>query len=84
MVDARCSLVLGKVYKKYKCAKKALEVGQGFDKPVRREKIPYPTGQTPGRGDFDLSEYLEEASDISKEDYNCFIVCNFTPLESTR
>jgi len=47
------------------------------------EKIPYPTGQTPGRGDFNLSAYLEETSNISKEDYNALIVHDFTVLEST-
>lgn len=69
------SIVLGKVQKKYKHAKKALATSQDFDGPAKGDKIPYPTGETHGRGNFNLPAFLSEHSGVSKEDYNAFIVC---------
>lgn len=79
-LHSRCSLILEKVQKKYKHAKKALEASQDLDES---EKIPYPTGQTPGQGDLKLKEYLKETSGVSPEEYNSFIVRGFMLLEST-
>ena len=59
----------GKARKKYRNAKKALDAGQGSNSLAKRESIPYPNGQTHGRGNFNLVEFLFEASNISKEDY---------------
>lgn len=72
--------MLGKVQKKYKRAKKALTTTRDFDEPAKQDKIPYPTGETPGRGEFKLSAFLFECSGVGKEDYNGFIVRNFTHL----
>lgn len=68
------SLALGKVHKRFKRAKKALVASQDPKKSTQRAKIPYPTGETPGRGDFNLADFLFEHSEVSKEDYNAFIV----------
>lgn len=77
------TIILGKVQKKYKHAKKVLATSQDVDGPAKREKISYPTGQTHGRGNFNLSTFLSQHSGISKEDYNTFIVRNFPLLEFT-
>jgi hypothetical protein len=74
------ALVLGKAQKKYKHVKKTLEASQGSSKPVKK-LIPYPTGQIHGRGNFNLADYLYVESSVSKEDYNTFIVRDFTLLE---
>jgi len=71
------------VQKKYRHAKKALTAGRDSNELTKKEKIPYPTRETPGRGDFNLSAFLSESSGVSKENYNSFIVCNFTVLKST-
>ena len=68
------------MYKKYKGAKKALEAGQGSNGPAKRELIPYPTGKTPGRGDFNLLDYVG----VSKEEYNALIVRNITLFKFAR
>jgi hypothetical protein len=64
--------ILGRAQKKYRRARRALEAGP--DTPVSQDTIPYPTGETPGRGDLQLSIRL----DIGKEEYNAFIVRDFT------
>ena len=76
----RYPLILGKMHKKYKGVKKALEANQGSGEPAKRELIPYPTGKTPGRGDFNLLDYVG----VSKEEYNALIVCNVTPFKFAR
>jgi hypothetical protein len=68
------SLILGKVHKRFKRAKKALAASQDPNESTQRAKIPYPTGETPGRGDFNLADFLFKHSDVSKEDYNAFLV----------
>ena len=62
------------IQKKYKKAKRTIEAGQGLNKPQAKTTIPYPTGETPGRGDCKLSELLN----VDKEVYNAFIVCDPT------
>lgn len=64
----------GKVQKKYKNAKRALDATRNSNELAKRDLIPHPTGQTHGRGNFNLAECLFETSDVSKEDYNTFIV----------
>ena len=62
--------------------KKALVTMQDFDGPAKQQKTPYPTGETPGRGDFNLAVYLFEHSAVDKEDYNMFIVRNSCIFDS--
>jgi hypothetical protein len=71
--------VLGKIKKKYKRAKKALDVN---NEPLLREIIAYPIGKTPGRGDFNLADYIFEKSGVGKETYNIFVVRVSPPLQS--
>jgi hypothetical protein len=72
-------LGLGRLQKKHKRAKRALEVNKGTAALGNEETIPYPTGQTPGRGDFQLAQFLK----INQEEYNSFIVCTFLSVELT-
>ncbi|KAF9784484.1 hypothetical protein BJ322DRAFT_1021228 [Thelephora terrestris] len=62
-----------KFQKKYKRAKKALDTGQHSNESAPKELIPYPTGKTHGRGEFNLADDLLYHSEVSKEDYNTFI-----------
>ena len=71
-----CHLVLGKIYKKYRHAKKVIATGRDAGASVQRTKIPYPTGETPGRGEFNLATFLLMHSEVSKETYNAFLVSN--------
>jgi hypothetical protein len=71
------TIMSGKVQKKYKHAKKALDSSR---EPAKRELIPYPSGQTHGRGDFNLAEFLLEHSNVSKEEYNALVVSASAPL----
>ncbi|KAF9645544.1 hypothetical protein BDM02DRAFT_3131013 [Thelephora ganbajun] len=57
------------LHKKYKRAKMTLEASKGSAAPRSEDLIPYPTGQTPGRGDFNLFSFL----DIGQEEYNAFV-----------
>ena len=40
--------MVGKTQKKYRHAKRALATSQDVGEPAKQEKIPYPTGETPG------------------------------------
>lgn len=71
-----CHLVLGKIHKKYKRAKRVIATGQDANESARQVKIPYPTGETPGRGEFNLADFLLVHSEVSKETYNAFLVSN--------
>jgi hypothetical protein len=64
-------LGLAWLQKKHKRTKRALDASQGSAASGNEETIPYPTGQTPGRGDFQLAQFLK----VSQEEYNGFIVC---------
>ena len=70
-LTAHCGLLdPDRLRKKHKRAKKALNASQGSATPGNEETIPYPTGQTPGRKDFQLAEFLG----VGQEEYNTFIV----------
>ena len=60
--------------KKYKCAKRIIATGQDTNGPALQAKIPYPSSETLGQGDFNLTDFLLEQSEVSKEDYNTFLV----------
>ena len=64
-------LGLARLRKKHKRTKRALDASQGSAALGNEETIPYPTGQTPGRGDFQLAQFLK----VGQEEYNGFIVC---------
>ena len=70
---------LGRLRKKHKRAKMALDASQGSAALGNEEIIPYPTGQTPGRGDFQLAQFLK----ISQEEYNSFVVRTFLLVKLT-
>jgi hypothetical protein len=76
------TLVLEKFQKKYKRAKKALDTGQHSNESATKELIPYPTGKTHGRGEYNLADDLLYYSEVSKEDYNTFIVRRSTLFET--
>ena len=69
--------MLGKVQKKYKHAKRAINASH---EPANRELIPYPSGQTHSRDGFNLAEFVFKASHIGKEDYNTLIARTPTPF----
>jgi hypothetical protein len=72
-------LGLGRLQKKHKCAKRALEVNKGSAALGNEETIPYPTGQTPSQGDFQLTQFLK----INQEEYNSFIIRTFLSVKLT-
>lgn len=77
MRHGKYSLTLGKVHKRYKRAKRALAASRDpNESATQRAKIPYPTGETPGRGNLNLADFLLAHSEVSKEDYNAFLVCS--------
>jgi hypothetical protein len=70
-------LGLGRLRKKHKRTKSTLDASQGSAASRNEETIPYPTGQTPGRGDFQLAQFLK----VSQEEHNAFTVCILLSLE---
>ena len=71
-------LVLGKIQKKYKRAKKVIATGQDANGPAQEKNISYPTGETPGRKEFNLADFLLVHSEVSKSTCNAFLVSNLS------
>lgn len=73
--------MIAKVQKKYKHTKKALNASQRPNESTAKELIPYPTGQTHGRGGYNVADDLFEKSGVTKEGYNTFVIRSSTPRD---